>query len=178
MITARFESAAVEHRLKRIAERGGNLARPLNAIGEVLLTSIAKNFEDGGRYSTPGSVRGGTNRWHPLAASTLLNRNRSYGIMNVSGTLARSFQKTISGNTLAIGTNRIQAAILHGGGKTKPHVIRPRNGKALAFNSIGGHIIARSVNHPGSDIPARPILVVQDEDVDESLHILDRYLYA
>ena len=176
MITARFESSAIERRLQRITQRGQSLTAPLNAIGEVLITSIDRNFEVGGRYSVPGSVRGGTNRWQPLAQSTQRNRNRAYGIMQILGTLARSFVKNVTGNNLIIGTNRIQAAILHGGGKTKPHIILPRHGKALSFVGAGGRVITKAVRHPGSDIPARPILVVQDEDVEEALLILDRYL--
>jgi hypothetical protein len=40
------------------------------------------------------------------------------------------------------------AQILEGG--SKPHVIRPRTKKALAFPGRGGMVIRRSVNHPGT----------------------------
>lgn len=51
----------------------------------------------------------------------------------------------------SIGSNVKYAAIHEFGGKTAPHVIRPKNGKALKF---GGKYFAR-VNHPGSVMPAR-----------------------
>ena len=50
----------------------------------------------------------------------------------------------------------VYAAIHHFGGRTKPHVIRAKNAKALALP--GGP--RRSVNHPGSNIPARPFLTI------------------
>jgi phage gpG-like protein len=55
----------------------------------------------------------------------------------------------------AIGTNVKYAAIHEFGGRTRPHKIRARRKKALYF-SIGGKVVTvKSVNHPGSQIPAR-----------------------
>ncbi|MGK0740171.1 phage virion morphogenesis protein, partial [Yokenella regensburgei] len=61
-----------------------------------------------------------------------------------------------------VGTNVVYARIHQEGGKTRPHVIRPRNKKALYFNGR----FAAKVNHPGSDIPARPFLSLTEEDND------------
>lgn len=65
----------------------------------------------------------------------------------------------IAGEYTEIGSNMVYAAIHHFGGKTKPHVIKARKAKALAF---GGRF-AKKVNHPGSEMPARPALGLTDE---------------
>lgn len=58
-----------------------------------------------------------------------------------------------------VGTNVVYAAIHEYGGTSKPHLIRPRNKKALSWQGEGGEIFTRrSVNHPGSVIPARPYM--------------------
>ena len=50
----------------------------------------------------------------------------------------------------------IYAAIHEYGGVTRPHVIRPRNARALAFiGGAGSLVFAAKVNHPGSRIPER-----------------------
>ncbi|MGE0105286.1 MAG: HK97-gp10 family putative phage morphogenesis protein [Blastocatellales bacterium] len=49
-------------------------------------------------------------------------------------------------------------AIHEFGGKTRPHVIVPRNAAVLAFPLNGKTVFARRVNHPGSNIPSRPFM--------------------
>jgi phage virion morphogenesis protein len=52
------------------------------------------------------------------------------------------------------GTNLVYGAAHQEGGRTKAHEIRPTRAKALRF---GGRFV-KKVNHPGSDIPARPFM--------------------
>lgn len=156
--------------LRELADRAMNLSAPLAACGEIMLTSIDRNFEAQGRYGAAGDVRGGTNKWQPLARATIISRlggNRAFTksgglskpaqrklgglkILQQRGTLAASFTKQISGNTLTIGSNRVYAAIHHYGGQAG-------RGKKVF-------------------IPARPFLVVQDEDVENMIGVLRRYL--
>jgi len=75
--------------------------------------------------------------------------------------------------TVIVGTDSSYARIHEFGGQTRPHVIRPRAGKVLAWFAAGpggsgrarlasGLVVsgdmrfARFVNHPGSTIPPRP----------------------
>lgn len=171
MITARFDDRRIATALRRIADRGGSLSAPLNSCGEVLLASIDKNFEAEGRYSSPGDIRGGSSRWKPLAASTRLQRiggSRAFTkkgglrknaqrklegmkiLQRSQGGLASSFTKQVSGNTLTVGSNKTYAAIHHYGG-------------------LAGR--GRRVT-----IPARPFLVVQDEDIEDMLDITEKHL--
>lgn len=74
-----------------------------------------------------------------------------------TGTLAKSIRLTTATNRgLTVGSDRDYAAIHQLGGKTAPHKIRPKNGKAL-FWPGAAHPVA-FVNHPGSTMPARPYL--------------------
>jgi phage gpG-like protein len=60
-------------------------------------------------------------------------------------------------------TNVKYGAIHHLGGTTKAHTIVPRVKKALFWPGAGHPV--KSVQHPGSKIPARPFLMFQDEDI-------------
>lgn len=52
------------------------------------------------------------------------------------------------GASVTIGSNEQYAPWVEFG--TKPHKIRARNAKALAFPGAGGTVFAREVNHPGT----------------------------
>lgn len=72
-----------------------------------------------------------------------------------SGTLAKSIRVVFVNEAgVVVGSDRKYAAIHQLGGQTKPHVIRPKNGRAL-FWPGARHPVAK-INHPGSKIPARP----------------------
>jgi phage virion morphogenesis protein len=99
-------------------------------------------------------------------------------ILQQSGQLAASVFPFHGSNYAGVGSNKVYAAIHQFGGTTKAHVIHPVNKKALAFNGI----VRKSVNHPGSKIPARPFLPMdkngnlQREAVVEVEETIDLYL--
>ncbi|WP_428980619.1 phage virion morphogenesis protein [Chromobacterium piscinae] len=59
------------------------------------------------------------------------------------------------------------------GWRAKPYEIRLHNKKALAWAS--GHSV-RKVNHPGSEIPTRPFLALEDRDEREVMETVEAYL--
>lgn len=147
MIEARLEYKPVLRALRRAADEMGN-GRPLmRSIAGIMMRAVEDNFEQEGRP-----------KWQDLHPGTKLSR--SIGgtwpgkILQRSGGLASSIQQQFSEREAVVGTNKIYGAIHQFGGKTRAHVIRPKNKRALSF----GGIVVRSVNHPGSDIPARPYL--------------------
>ena len=75
------------------------------------------------------------------------------------GGLAGSISTKVGSSFARIGSKKPYAAIHHLGGKTKAHKIRPKKKKGLAF----GGIVRKSVNHPGSNIPARPYLPIRSD---------------
>lgn len=88
-----------------------------------------------------------------------------------------------------IGTNVEYAAIHQFGGRTAAHVIKPRHKKALYWPGAGSFTSAgrsgggyfeehpiRSVNHPGSKVPARPYLVIPESEFPRLTRIVEEYL--
>jgi phage gpG-like protein len=90
-----------------------------------------------------------------------------------SGALKASISAQVvnSGGTLlaTIGSAGVKyAAIQEYGGRTSAHEILPDKAQALAFLVGGSLRFARSVNHPGSTLPARAyLLTTLDEASDE-----------
>lgn len=69
------------------------------------------------------------------------------------------------------------AMIQNYGGRTSPHVIRPRGPWALHFQVNGEDVYASKVNHPGSVIPARPYVEpAYEEHQQEILDIMNQVL--
>lgn len=113
-------------------------------IAGIMMDAVDENF-----------VRGGRPAWEPL-------KSREGQPLMLSGQLHHSIQPWTDNDNAFVGTNVIYARIQQLGGETRPHVIRPRNKKALYFNGR----FAQKVNHPGSVIPARPFLAMTEADYD------------
>lgn len=101
-----------------------------------------------------------------LEAEILQNLRGRSGLKVKSGALLNSVggskkiteesDGTITGQ---IGSQGVPYARIHEfGGTTRPHIIEPRNKKALRFMGAGGETFAKIVRHPGSKIPARPYI--------------------
>lgn len=57
------------------------------------------------------------------------------------------------------------AAIQEQGGRIKPHIIKPRRAKVLAYAQAGAPAFARIVHHPGATMPAHPALVPEAQKI-------------
>ncbi|MDX9785454.1 MAG: phage virion morphogenesis protein [Desulfobacterales bacterium] len=135
--------------LKAAADRLADTRPLMSVIAETLKASVEKNFAAGGRPDRwPVSKRAGRDGGQTLS---------------LTGRLRRSITAESGADWAAVGTNVKYAAIHQLGGKTEPRVIRPRVKKALK-TPFG---IFKSVRHPGSVMPERPFLMVQNEDWDE-----------
>ena len=93
-----------------------------------------------------------------------------------TGRLRASIARIVGEDMLQVGTNVVYAGIHQFGGKTKPHVIRPKRKKALAWP--GGRHPVRKVSHPGSKIPARPFLGLSAGDERSILRTINMRLEA
>ncbi len=146
--------------LSKMAARGENLHPLMLDIGEEMHRSVEKNFADKGRPNPwPLSVRAKRD-----GGLTLTNTARLRRSMTVDAGTAR----------VRIGTNVKYAAIHQFGGKTKPHIIEARKKGGLWWP--GARHPVRSVNHPGSNIPARPFLVLPDDDQRRVEHLAVTYM--
>jgi len=133
--------------LSRLQRKTSNLTPAMRIIGEIVQTSIQRNFEAGGRPK----------RWLPLAAATIRQRRREghwpgpilvrHG---VSGGLMGSISYRASGDRVVLSANKIYAAIHHFGGMAgRGHKTR---------------------------IPARPFMFVHDRDWIEIKDALRKHL--
>jgi phage gpG-like protein len=165
----------------------------MREIGEHMVSSIKRNFEDQGR-PTP---------WAPVKESSLMGlimksggfykAKKKAGQLKPKAVKAKTLKKTLMDSgvlrnsmtynfdsetgSLKVGTNVIYAAIQNFGGKTKPHEIRAKHAKTLVWFGVDGSKHgAKSVHHPGSTIPARPFMLIQDSDKMEIIDIVSRHL--
>ena len=107
--------------------------------------------------------------WSPAYAAMRPNNSSP---LQRSGELVTSIQHVVGQGHVAIGSNKVYAAIQNDGGKTRAHVIKAKNKKALAF---GGRVV-KQVNHPGSNIPARTYLGISAENGEDLLGIVHDFL--
>ncbi len=108
-------------------------------------------------------------------------KSGKFGIKTDGGRLAASITTSPVyrvGDSLMgiVGTNLKYARIQEEGGKTSAHVIRAKNADALHFFIGGKEIFRKSVNHPGSKIPAHWYMRKTMEE--EQNYILDIIRFA
>lgn len=191
-VNVRVDDANVRKMLETLADKADRLEPALHECGQIVLSSIERNFAEQGRYSgDPKSWMGGSVKWQKLAESTKLKmiggKRRGYrlsGIMRAgaartlsmhkilsrSGQLASSITMSVSGNNLTIGTNKIYAAAHQFGVdkdvQVKSHTRTSSKGRSYTVNAFSRHML----------LPARPFLVVQDQDLQEMGAALGKYV--
>jgi len=162
-ITIKIDGAdAIRQRLSEIASRSVNLSPIMKAIGDRVVAQTRA------RFKSEGPSPDGAPWKKPVAPNPKRVRT-----LTVSGRLAGSIRYQMQGkNQVRIGTNVVYGAIHQLGGKTAAHVIRPVRAKALQ-TPFG---LFKKVNHPGSNIPARPYLGLSRGNSDEILRMINEYL--
>jgi phage gpG-like protein len=91
-----------------------------------------------------------------------------------SGQLRASITHEVKGNSVLVGTNKEYGAAHQFGAKIPPHTIQAKHAKALFWGGAAHPV--KKVSLPEINIPARPFIVVQDEDKQEILSAISRYL--
>ena len=185
-----LNDTAVGQLLANLKAKIGNLKPVLDIIGEIVKSSVEENFQQGGRYSSAGSWRGGSAKWQDLADSTKKARQRKGKwpgkilVVSAAG-LASSITHRVIGDAVHVGTNKVYAAIHQFGGlidrEAGQGTIRhrvTRDGSLMrqegfpnlaVFSSKKHKHVVKSVSFGPYQIriPARPFLVVQNEDFTE-----------
>lgn len=160
MIEIKLSTDAVLGTLERLQRAAADMSPVMAQIAGVMHDAVEENFEQQGRP-----------KW--LGLQPPVSKRRVGGtILHDSGQLVSSISESHDSNSATVGTNKVYAAIHQFGGQTRPHVILPRNKKALSF---GGRVV-KKVNHPGSKIPARPFLSLTSEDEGRIVGRVDAYL--
>jgi phage virion morphogenesis protein len=152
LIQITIDDAGVKAELGRLAGRLGNLTPAMRSIGEIVRTSVERNFAASGRPE----------KWK------ISKRVQEKGGQTLSdtGRLRRSFTVRAYPDRAEVGTNVKYAAIHQFGG-----IISAKNRPYLKFK-IGD----RWVSKKSIIIPARPFLMVQDEDWGKMQRYLEKYL--
>ncbi|GHD63835.1 phage virion morphogenesis protein [Jeongeupia chitinilytica] len=181
MIDIKIDRSSFVQTLERLEQAVVHRAPVMQAIAGIMAGAVEENFAREGRPEWQGlkagswlSRAGALTKTGQVSAARFDKKVRGGKILQSSGRLASSITQNSSNDNAVVGTNVKYAAIHQFGGKTKPHEIRPRNKKALAW--AGGRHPVGKVNHPGSDIPARPFLVLADTDVAEIESTVETYL--
>lgn len=155
-IRVRIDSTKVDESMRNLAAAGRDATPLMRVIAGDMQAAVETNFRMEGRPA-----------WAGLKPSTQAERAaRGYWpgkILQRTGQLAASIAQDYDATSAVVGTNLVYGAVHQFGARTKAHRIVPRNKKALAF---GGRVV-KSVMHPGSDIPARPYLALDDSDEDK-----------
>lgn len=162
MIEIRFDDARFYQQVQNLIHGIQDASPLMRIVAGDMKDEVKENFKQQGRPKwlgfkfPPSKKRGG--------ASAILLQD--------SGQLFKSIQSRSDAKSAVVGTNKKYAAVHQFGHKFKPYVILPKNKKALAF---GGRVV-KKVNHPGSDIPARPFLMLTPSGEDKILSHTNRYL--
>jgi phage virion morphogenesis protein len=168
MIEIRIDDHEVRNLLGTLQGRLRTLSPAMKQIAGIMHDAVEENFEQEGRP-----------KWDPLKKSTQEQRKKEAKwpgkiLQKSAGGLAASISRSFNSYQAVVGSNKKYAAIHQFGGKTGPHIIRPKRKQALFWP--GAKHPARSVNHPGSDIPARPFLKLTDGDMSEIKSALMDYI--
>lgn len=173
----RIDTSAVDALLGELAGRLSDARPVMQGIGEIILASVQRNFEVEGRPGwkrlRPATIKERTRKkkW----PGKILSRSGSYGLLG-------SINYRAGSDSVSIGTNKIYAAVHQFGAKRgefgtvtahiKAHYRRRGRGKKRT--PVKAH--TRTMVTPWGDIPARPYLMVQDEDWEEIRGLLESYL--
>ena len=134
-----------------VAKRAASNLKPaMAAIGNLVAKSVKQNFREGGRpVRWPSSKK--------PKGKTLIG----------TGALMKGihYELDSDGNAVTVMTGPQKYAHIHQfGGSIPAHDIVAKNRRALRFTVGGLTLYRKSVHHPGSRIPARPYMLLQDED--------------
>lgn len=159
-LTAHLDATQAQQQLGRAVAAWGNPVPILRAIGVGLARNTRRRFDLG--------VDPDGQPWAALHPAYEMDK-KGPGILRESGMrggLQGSITFDVAGRELAVGSNKIYAAV-HQFGAT----IKPRNGPYLVFRMAGALVKARQVT-----IPARPYLGIGDEDEETVLEVAEAFL--
>lgn len=165
--------------LALVQSRIGRLRPALALVGEIVLESVQQNFLAEGR----------PDKWPPLSLQTKAERARLGYTGPIlqrrggGGGLLGSLHRQADDRKVTIAADKIYDATMQFGAKRgqfgtvtariKAHVRRLKSGKVV---NVRAH--TRQQKIPWGDIPARPFLMVQDEDWDEIREELTDFLFG
>ena len=168
----RIDDRELDVVLGRIIARCNDKKPALRTIGAIGRESIRTNFMESGRpVKWQPSKRTDEQGLPGKSGSTLRDTNR----------LMNSITSSVQGDSVIIGTNVEYAAVHHYGAKkfsfgTFAHRVRRHERISRKGNRYEVREHERRVRLPWGDIPARPFMVLQNEDIAEMELVLAEHL--
>lgn len=202
-IELQFDDSKVKELLNAVVKNMTNAQPALQKIGRVVVAGVQDNFAEGGAYSSPDNLIGGSKKWQALSPVTTKIKERQgkkgpHQILLDSGTLRDSVTEKADKDSVVVGTNLEYAALQHFGAKKgqfgvqdvliKAHVRNMtqhgqrvgKNGKLgksrdLALNrSVRSHFRKQPI--PWGDIPARPFMTIHPTTLEDMVDILASFI--
>lgn len=180
------DDKGVVNLLNELKARMSDLTPVMGAIGQRIQSSVQQNFEVGGRWSgIVKSFLGGSAKWKELKPATKKRKAKAgkEKTLIMSGILKNSISSTVTPDSVTVGTNVPYGAIHQFGGdiyvgartvKTrhrtdaKGNLLRQDGFKNLVKFASAKHKRVKerfySAEAHTIHIPARPFLVIQEED--------------
>ncbi|MDF1592598.1 MAG: phage virion morphogenesis protein [Desulfobacterales bacterium] len=164
-INVKIDDQKVRQLIARIRQRQRDMTPAMKIIGETVRSSVIRNFEKGGRPT----------KWEPSKKK----KGKTLMVQGLGGGLAGSINVRAASDSVIVGTNKKYAAVHQSGaakgsfnkGSPVDMMIRAHLRKGI---KVRAH--TRRMKLPRGDIPARPFLMVQDEDWSEIRAALSDYL--
>lgn len=156
MISVEVQSEETERLFAELSRRMSDTGPVLDAIGQILVSSTQLRFVD---EESPDHVP-----WQPLSSVTLARRRKKGGgakILRDTGRLASSITYVAGDGSVSVGTN-VDYANVHQYGQRKGASGRTKRNSPI----------------PWGDIPARPFLGINDDDLKSIDELLESYLDA
>lgn len=173
-INITIDSEQLKQKLKLLTNRADNAKDAFAKITQIMASSVEKNFEAQGRYSKPGSWQGGSTPWTALSNATLLNAiggGKGYTKGGIAtGRLRAKSLRTLGKKKILQGSGQLAASIHQHATKSSSSL--STNKKYAAIQNFGG----KAGRGKKVEIPARPYMVLQSEDIQDAITIIEQHL--
>jgi len=171
-INIKIDDSGVMAMIERLHSKMRDITPAMQEVGELVRTSVIRNFEEGGRYSESGNWRGGTKTWQPLSIATLF-AGRKASFAGKRGRFKKGVEDRFKNRKTLIKSGVLMGSITYNASSSGV-TIGPgaASHKYAAIHQFGG----KAGRGHKVNIPARPFLVVQDEDLVEIKRVLAQYL--
>jgi len=169
IIAVKINDRKVKALLGRMQRNLGDLTPATKIIGSIIRTSVVRNFEKSGRPA----------KWKKHSRLTAKRRGKGAKILmaqGLAGGLAGSINYQAGKNSVKIGTNKIYGAIHQFGAKKGSFGTVTANISPYFRQGIKVKEHTRKMKLPWGDIPARPFLMIQNEDWTEIRAALNDYI--
>lgn len=150
MIDFTLKSKKIKELLQDIEKRSIDLTPAFEEIGNIIVESVEDNFQDEGRHNgDPTSIMGGSQKWEKWSDEWQKRRNK----------LGKGDGKILQLD------GGLASSIDYDANKDSVIITA---GKEYAYRQHFG----------GNGIPARPFLVIQEEDLDDIIEELNNFIIS